>query len=42
MDQCGHVTHYLGVVETVIYIDFDDVEVRFQRDWTALALKGRK
>jgi hypothetical protein len=37
-----HHRHYVGTVETIIYTDFDDVEERFQRDWTALAEKERK
>ncbi|MBA5636445.1 transcriptional regulator [Duganella sp. LX20W] len=31
----GHHRHYMGLVEPVSYTNFDDVEARFRRDWTA-------
>lgn len=32
----GHHRHYKGVVEPVDFTTFEDIEVRFERDWTAL------
>jgi hypothetical protein len=34
-----HHRHRLGVVETVIFLSFDDIERRFQQDWHALLEK---
>ena len=31
-----HHRHYFGCVEPVEFASFDDIEVRFARDWTAL------
>ena len=35
----GHHRHRLGVVESVEFVDLEDIEARFERDW--LALKER-
>lgn len=35
-----HHRHCLGVVEAVDFVDFADIEARFERDW--LAIGGRK
>ena len=35
-----HHRHYFGVVEPIDFVSFEDVEERFEQDWTAL--KGRK
>lgn len=35
-----HHRHYFGVVEAIAFINFEDVEEQFERDW--LALKDRK
>ncbi|CAN7666012.1 DUF6516 family protein [Pseudoduganella sp. LjRoot289] len=32
----SHHRHYFGVVEPIDFVSFEDVEERFQRDWTAL------
>ena len=34
-----HHRHYLGVVEDVEFVTFEDVEERFQADWLALRSK---
>jgi len=31
-----HHRHYMGKVEVVSYTSFDDIQDRFERDWTAL------
>jgi hypothetical protein len=31
-----HHRHYMGTTEIIIFTSFDDIEERFQRDWTAL------
>jgi len=31
-----HHRHYFGQVEPVEFVNFDDIEERFARDWTAL------
>lgn len=36
----GHHRHYLGAVEPVDFVSFEDTEERFQQDW--IALKDRK
>ncbi len=35
-----HHRHYFGVVEPIDFVNFEDVEERFEQAWTAL--KGRK
>ena len=35
-----HHRHYFGAVEAIDFISYEDVEERFELDWTAL--KGRK
>jgi hypothetical protein len=30
----GHHRHYFGVVESISFIGFEDIEERFERDWT--------
>lgn len=36
----GHHRHYLGVVEAVGFVCFEDTEARFEQDW--IALKDKK
>ncbi|GHT98498.1 hypothetical protein FACS1894154_03890 [Betaproteobacteria bacterium] len=31
-----HHRHYFGKVEPVLFISFEDIEARFEQDWTAL------
>ena len=32
----GHHRHYFGRVEPVAFVSFEDIEARFEQDWTAL------
>ncbi|MCB1887829.1 MAG: hypothetical protein KDH20_09505 [Rhodocyclaceae bacterium] len=32
----GHHRHYFGVVEPIDFVSFEDIEERFEQDWTAL------
>lgn len=32
----GHHRHYLGVVGSVEFVSFEDIEERFEQDWIAL------
>ena len=32
----GHHRHYLGVVEPIEFVSFEDVEDRFEQDWITL------
>ena len=36
----GHHRHYFSVVQAIEFISFEDIEARFEQDWTAL--KDRK
>lgn len=36
----GHHRHYLGVVEPIEFVSFEEVEERFEHDW--IVLKDRK
>lgn len=35
----GHHRHYFGMVEPIDFINFKDVEARFEQDWIALRAK---
>ena len=35
-----HHRHYFGVVEPIPFVNFEDIEARFERDW--IALKDKK
>ena len=32
----GHHRHFFGRMEPVVFVSFDDIEARFEQDWTAL------
>lgn len=32
----GHHRHVFGVVEPVVFVSFEDIEERFERDWIKL------
>lgn len=32
----AHHRHYFGVVESVVFVGFEDVEERFEQDWISL------
>ena len=32
----GHHRHYLGVVEPIDFVSFEDIEERFEQDWITL------
>ena len=36
-----HHRHYMGVVEPVEFISFEDIEVRFEADWVVFRRKQR-
>jgi hypothetical protein len=36
----GHHRHYLGKVEPIVFISFEDIEARFEQDW--MMVKDRK
>jgi len=35
-----HHRHYMGVVESVAFISFEDIEERFEQDWLAVGDKA--
>ena len=35
----GHHRHYFGRVEAIQFVSFEDIEARFERDWTALRVQ---
>jgi len=37
-----HHRHYKGKVETIEFRSFENIEERFEADWTALRRKGKK
>ena len=38
----GHHRHYKGKVEIVEFESFENIEERFEAEWTAFSRKGRK
>ncbi|MDP2804939.1 MAG: DUF6516 family protein [Gallionellaceae bacterium] len=37
----GHHRHYMGVVEAIEFVSFEDIEDRFQSDWIAFRSKQK-
>jgi hypothetical protein len=35
----AHHRHYMGKVEAVDFVSFEDIEAKFERDWTVFARK---